>query len=129
MSGVWRGRALEGPFQTGLKRIEGSRAFHGCIPITLTALAPTVIAPLPYSPFPQSGTSHNLGTNFAKAFDTKFIDEAQQLQYVHQTSWGASTRLIGGIIMTHGDDKGLRLPPNIAPVQARVPRTPCSWCS
>ncbi|KIZ05449.1 prolyl-tRNA synthetase [Monoraphidium neglectum] len=68
----------------------------------------------------QSGTSHNLGTNFAKAFETQFIDEQQQMRYVHQTSWGASTRLIGGVIMTHGDDKGLRLPPNIAPTQVVI---------
>lgn len=65
----------------------------------------------------QSGTSHNLGTNFARAFGTQFSDEQQQLQYVHQTSWGMSTRMIGGIIMTHGDDKGLRLPPRLAPIQ------------
>lgn len=65
----------------------------------------------------QAGTSHNLGTNFAKAFGTQFVDEQQQLQYVHQSSWGMSTRMIGGIIMTHGDDKGLRLPPNVAPIQ------------
>eukprot|EP00879_Flechtneria_rotunda_P011387 GHRR01011894.1.p1 GENE.GHRR01011894.1~~GHRR01011894.1.p1 ORF type:complete len:417 (+),score=182.75 GHRR01011894.1:350-1600(+) len=67
----------------------------------------------------QAGTSHNLGTNFAVAFGTQFVDEQQQMQYVHQTSWGASTRLIGGIIMTHGDDKGLRLPPNVAPIQVQ----------
>jgi hypothetical protein len=65
----------------------------------------------------QAGTSHNLGTNFAVAFDTQFIDEQQQMQHVHQTSWGVSTRLIGGVIMSHGDDKGLRLPPNVAPIQ------------
>jgi prolyl-tRNA synthetase len=68
----------------------------------------------------QAGTSHNLGTNFAKAFGTQFADESQALQYVHQTSWGVSTRLIGGIIMTHGDDKGLRLPPNVAPTQVVI---------
>lgn len=68
----------------------------------------------------QSGTSHNLGDNFARAFNTQFVDEQQQMRYVHQTSWGASTRLIGGIIMTHGDDKGLRLPPNIAPIQVVI---------
>jgi prolyl-tRNA synthetase len=67
----------------------------------------------------QAGTSHNLGTNFAVAFGTQFADENQQMQYVHQTSWGVSTRMIGGIIMTHGDDKGLRLPPRVAPVQVR----------
>lgn len=65
----------------------------------------------------QMGTSHYLGQNFAKAFDTKFQDQNGQLQYVHQTSWGVSTRLIGAIIMTHHDEKGLKLPPKIAPVQ------------
>eukprot|EP00798_Chlamydomonas_sp_ICE-L_P001359 gene1359-32722_t len=64
----------------------------------------------------QAGTSHNLGTNFAKAFGTQFLDANSERQYVHQTSWGVSTRMIGGIIMTHGDDKGLRLPPLIAPI-------------
>ena len=68
----------------------------------------------------QSGTSHNLGTNFAKAFDTQVLDQNSQRQYVHQTSWGVSTRMIGGVIMTHGDDKGLRLPPRLAPVQVGV---------
>ena len=68
----------------------------------------------------QAGTSHNLGTNFAKAFNTQFLDQEGVRQYVHQTSWGVSTRMIGGIIMTHGDDKGLRLPPLIAPVQAII---------
>ena len=65
----------------------------------------------------QMGTSHNLGQNFAKAFDTKFQDQSGQLQFVHQTSWGVSTRLIGAIIMTHNDERGLKLPPKIAPVQ------------
>jgi len=78
--------------------------------------AEEVLCPPP-PPRPQAGPSHNLGTNFAKAFNTQFIDEQQQMQFVHQTSWGVSTRLIGGIIMTHGDDKGLRLPPNVAPTQ------------
>ncbi|MEW5316484.1 MAG: hypothetical protein WDW38_007855 [Sanguina aurantia] len=68
----------------------------------------------------QAGTSHNLGTNFAKAFETRFLDEKGELQFVHQTSWGMSTRMIGGIIMSHGDDKGLRLPPNIAPIQVVI---------
>lgn len=68
----------------------------------------------------QAGTSHNLGANFAKAFGTQFVDEQQQMRHVHQTSWGVSTRLIGGIIMTHGDDKGLRLPPAVAPIQVVV---------
>ena len=65
----------------------------------------------------QMGTSHNLGQNFAKAFDTKFQDKDGNLQYVYQTSWGVSTRLIGAIIMTHNDEKGLKLPPKIAPIQ------------
>ena len=65
----------------------------------------------------QSGTSHNFGDGFARAFDIRYTDRSNQLQYVHQTSWGVSTRLIGGIIMTHGDDNGLVLPPAIAPTQ------------
>lgn len=68
----------------------------------------------------QAGTSHDLGTNFARAFNTQFQDESRTLQYVHQTSWGMSTRMLGGIIMTHGDDKGLRLPPKLAPVQVII---------
>lgn len=85
-------------------------------------------APLPPC---QAGTSHNLGDNFAKAFGTKYLDEAGQLQFVHQSSWGVSTRMIGGIIMTHGDDAGLRLPPRLAPIQVSAPlqrqsRTPIS---
>jgi prolyl-tRNA synthetase len=68
----------------------------------------------------QAGTSHNLGQHFAKVFDITFQDEAGKRQYVHQTSWGVSTRLIGAVIMTHGDDAGLRLPPRIAPIQAVV---------
>jgi prolyl-tRNA synthetase len=65
----------------------------------------------------QSGTSHNFGDGFARAFDIQYTDRNNQLQYVSQTSWGISTRLIGGIIMTHGDDNGLVLPPKIAPTQ------------
>ncbi|MBU0648034.1 proline--tRNA ligase, partial [Patescibacteria group bacterium] len=65
----------------------------------------------------QTGTSHLLGQNFAKAFNIQYLDKNNKLQYVHQTSWGVSTRLIGALIMTHGDDQGLRLPPNIAPIQ------------
>ena len=68
----------------------------------------------------QAGTSHNLGQHFAKVFDITFQDEQGKRQYVHQTSWGVSTRLIGAVIMTHGDDQGLKLPPRIAPVQAVV---------
>jgi prolyl-tRNA synthetase len=66
------------------------------------------------------GTSHNLGQNFAKAFDSKFRDKDEKEKLAWQTSWGASTRLIGSLVMTHGDDKGLVLPPNIAPVQIVV---------
>jgi prolyl-tRNA synthetase len=68
----------------------------------------------------QMGTSHNLGQHFSKAFDIKFEDRNQTLQYVWQTSWGSTTRLIGALIMTHGDDAGLRFPPRVAPVQAVI---------
>ncbi len=68
----------------------------------------------------QSGTSHNFGDGFARAFGIQYTDRDNKLQYVHQTSWGLSTRLIGAIIMVHGDDSGLVLPPAIAPVQADV---------
>jgi len=68
----------------------------------------------------QAGTSHNLGQNFAKAFGTQFLGEDGQLEYVWQTSWGVSTRMLGAIIMTHGDDKGLRLPPRVAPIQVVI---------
>jgi len=68
----------------------------------------------------QSGTSHYLGTNFARAFDTKFLDSENVQQYVHQTSWGVSTRLVGALIMAHGDKNGLRLPPRLAPVQTVI---------
>jgi len=65
----------------------------------------------------QSATSHNLGQNFAKAFDIKFLDQNNELQYCWTTSWGLSTRMIGAIIMVHGDDQGLVLPPRLAPIQ------------
>lgn len=68
----------------------------------------------------QSGTSHNLGQNFSKAFDTKFLTPEGDHEYVWQTSWGVSTRMVGGVIMTHGDDKGLILPPKLAPHQAVI---------
>jgi prolyl-tRNA synthetase len=68
----------------------------------------------------QSGTSHFLGQNFAKAFDIKFLDENNTLQYCWTTSWGLSTRFIGAIIMTHGDDQGLIFPPRLAPIQAVI---------
>ena len=66
----------------------------------------------------QAGTSHDLGQNFGKAFDVRFQNKEGQLDYVWQTSWGVSTRLIGGLIMTHSDDKGLVLPPKLAPVHS-----------
>lgn len=59
----------------------------------------------------QAGTSHNLGQNFAKAFDVTFLDQDQKQKLAYTTSWGVSTRLIGGLIMTHGDDSGLVMPP------------------
>ena len=65
----------------------------------------------------QAGTSHYLGQNFSKAFDVKFQDSDNKEKHVYATSWGVSTRLIGALIMVHGDDKGLRLPPKIAPIQ------------
>ena len=65
----------------------------------------------------QAGTSHNLGQNFAKAFDLTFQNEAGQQDHAWNTSWGVSTRMIGGLVMTHGDDAGLRLPPRLAPIQ------------
>ena len=68
----------------------------------------------------QSGTSHFLGQNFAKAFDIKFLDESNEQQYAWTTSWGLSTRMVGAIIMAHGDDQGLRLPPVMAPIQAVI---------
>jgi len=68
----------------------------------------------------QAGTSHNLGQHFAKVFNIKFLDEDNVEKYVWQTSWGVSTRLVGGIVMVHGDDNGLILPPRVAPCQVVV---------
>jgi len=68
----------------------------------------------------QAGTSHNLGQNFAKAFDLKFQTESGGTEFAWNTSWGVSTRLIGGLVMTHGDDKGLRLPPKLAPTEVVI---------
>ena len=68
----------------------------------------------------QSGTSHNFGDGFAKAFGIQYTDTNNKLQYVYQTSWGMSTRIIGAIIMVHGDDSGLVLPPRIAPTQVMI---------
>lgn len=68
----------------------------------------------------QVGTSHNLGQNFAKAFNIKFLDEDQKEKYVWQTSWGTTTRLVGALVMVHGDERGLKLPPKVAPVQVII---------
>ncbi|MGE0616482.1 MAG: proline--tRNA ligase [Bacteriovoracia bacterium] len=68
----------------------------------------------------QAGTSHNLASNFAKAFDTQFLDSDSKQKHVHQTSWGVSTRLVGGVIMTHSDDKGFVVPPRLAPLHAVI---------
>ncbi|MBO4509781.1 MAG: proline--tRNA ligase [Lachnospiraceae bacterium] len=68
----------------------------------------------------QSGTSHNFGDGFARAFDIQYTDKDNKLSYVYQTSWGMSTRLIGGVIMVHGDDSGLKLPPRVAPIQTVI---------
>lgn len=65
----------------------------------------------------QAGTSHNLGQNFAKAFDLTFQNEAGEMAHAWNTSWGVSTRMVGGLVMTHGDDNGLRVPPKLAPIE------------
>ncbi len=76
----------------------------------------------------QAGTSHNLGQNFAKAFGIRFESKSQTLEYAWQTSWGVSTRLVGALIMTHGDDSGLILPPRLAPIQTViVPISAGNW--
>lgn len=68
----------------------------------------------------QAGTTHYLGDNFSKAFETRYLNQEGDLVHVHQSSWGVSTRMVGGVIMAHGDDKGLRLPPKLAPIQVVV---------
>ena len=68
----------------------------------------------------QAATSHNLGQHFARVFEIQYLDKNDTLQYAWQTSWGASTRLIGALIMVHGDDRGLRMPPRVAPVQVVI---------
>jgi len=68
----------------------------------------------------QTGTSHNFGDGFARAFNIRYTDKNNELKYVHQTSWGMTTRLIGAVIMVHGDDDGLVLPPEVAPIQVIV---------
>lgn len=68
----------------------------------------------------QAGTSHFLGQNFSRAFGTQFLDKDNELKYVWQTSWGVSTRMVGAVVMVHGDDQGLILPPRLAPIQAVI---------
>ncbi len=68
----------------------------------------------------QAGTSHNFGTNFSVAVDIKYLAKEGKQEYVHETSWGVPTRMIGAIIMVHGDDRGLKLPPHIAPIQVVI---------
>jgi prolyl-tRNA synthetase len=68
----------------------------------------------------QMGTSHELGDNFARAFEIQYLDDSNALRHCWTTSWGTTTRMIGGLIMCHGDDGGLRVPPRIANVQAVV---------
>ena len=68
----------------------------------------------------QMGTSHNLGDHFAKAYDITYLSREGKLEYCHTTSWGTSTRMIGGVIMVHGDDRGLVLPPRVAPIQVVI---------
>lgn len=68
----------------------------------------------------QSGTSHNLGQNFARAFDIQYLDRSNELQYCWTTSWGFSTRVVGAVIMVHGDDSGVAMPPRIAPIQTVI---------
>jgi len=80
----------------------------------------TMEAMMPDGQALQAGTSHNLGQGFAKAFDIKYLDENNTEQHPWGTSWGVTTRLIGGLIMTHGDDRGLFLPPRVAPFQAVI---------
>ena len=68
----------------------------------------------------QAGTSHNLGQNFAKAFELKFQSESGSIEHAWNTSWGVSTRMVGGLVMTHGDDNGLRIPPRLAPIEVVI---------
>ena len=68
----------------------------------------------------QAGTSHYFGQNFTKAFDVKFQNKNGEQEYAYQTSWGSTTRLIGAVIMAHGDERGLKLPPRVAPIQVVI---------
>ena len=113
MLGVYRGcfyEALTIPVLTGAK--SASERFAGAVEtFTCEALMGDGRAL-------QAATSHDLGQNFARAFDITFLDENQERVYAYQTSWGFSTRTIGGLILVHGGDRGLKLPPKLAPPQA-----------
>ena len=98
--------------------ITGEKPEHEKFPGALTTY--TLEAMMQDKKALQSGTSHNLGQNFAKAFDIQFLGRENEMVYVWTTSWGLSTRAIGGLIMTHGDDDGLIIPPNLAPTQAVI---------
>ncbi|MGQ9551139.1 MAG: proline--tRNA ligase [Candidatus Bathycorpusculaceae bacterium] len=100
------------PVLAGMKT--SSEKFAGALYTT------TLEAMMPDGRALQMGTSHNLGQNFAKVFDIKFIGEDEKEHYVWQTSWGISTRLIGALVMVHGDNKGLVLPPKVAPIQVVI---------
>jgi len=100
------------PVLTGYK--SDSEKFPGALMTT------TFEAMMPDGKALQMGTSHNLGQNFSKPFDIKFLDKDGRQQHVWTTSWGISTRLIGALVMTHGDDKGLILPPKISPYQVVI---------
>lgn len=100
------------PVLVGVK--SDSEKFAGALYTT------TLEAMMPDGKALQMGTSHNLGQNFAKVFDIKFIGEDEKDHQVWQTSWGVTTRLIGAVVMVHGDDKGLVLPPKVAPIQVVI---------
>lgn len=100
------------PFLTGIKT-ENERFAGAVDTYTIEALMPDGKAL-------QSGTTHYLGTGFSKAFNIKYQSKEGKLEFPHQTSWGVSTRLIGSIIMVHGDDNGLSLPPEVAPIQVVI---------
>ena len=68
----------------------------------------------------QAGTTHNFGTNFSEAYNIQFLSKDGKLEYPHETSWGTSTRMIGALVMTHGDERGLKLPPKVAPIQVVI---------
>ena len=95
--------------------ITGLKPEHEKFPGALTTY--TLEAMMQDKKFLQSGTSHNLGQNFAKAFDIKFLNRSNKMEWAWTTSWGVSTRMIGGVIMAHGDNDGLILPPKIASTQ------------